>query len=260
MTDLSAQAPRPWRRIDRAWLFTGAVLAAIAVLDPSQFPPTLVFTAKALLNTAPLILVAVLSVGYLKASGAETGLARAFTGNETRMIFMAAAMGGLSPFCSCEVIPFVAAMLALGVPLSAVMAFWLASPLMDPAMFVITAGTLGLPFAIGKTAAALGIGLLGGALTMLGKRSAVFADPLREKPQVGGCCSSKRPYQGKPVWRFWTEPDRVGTFRGAVTDNAVFLLKWLTLAYVLESVMLAYVPPEWIGGLLGGDGVWPVVM
>ena len=47
----------------------------------------------------------------------------------------------------------VAALLAIGVPLPAVMAFWLASPLMDPSMFVLTAGVLGTEFAIGKTVA-----------------------------------------------------------------------------------------------------------
>ena len=45
----------------------------------------------------------------MKATGAENLLARAFEGREVRMIVLAALMGGLSPFCSCEVIPFIAA-------------------------------------------------------------------------------------------------------------------------------------------------------
>ncbi|HAR53594.1 MAG TPA: permease, partial [Roseovarius nubinhibens] len=86
---------------------------------------------------------------------AESLIARAFEGRQVRMIFLAAVLGGLSPFCSCEVIPFIAAMLAVGAPLGAVMAFWLASPLMDPAMFLITSGTLGFDFALAKTLAAV---------------------------------------------------------------------------------------------------------
>ena len=38
------------------------------------------------------------------------------------------------------------------------MAFWLASPLMDPAMFLITSGTLGWDFAVAKAMAAIAIG------------------------------------------------------------------------------------------------------
>ena len=93
---------------------------------------------------------AILTIGGLKASGAETLIAKAFTGNQLGMIVVAALLGGLSPFCSCEVIPFIAALLMLGTPLSAVMALWLTSPLMDPAIFLITAGTLGWDFAIAK--------------------------------------------------------------------------------------------------------------
>ncbi|MEC7792220.1 MAG: permease [Pseudomonadota bacterium] len=249
-----------WRRIDKAWAASALILVVLALTDLPQLGPTLGFAARALANTAPIIAVAVLAIGYLKASGAETTIARAFEGNEVRMIVMAALLGGLSPFCSCEVIPFIAALLAVGTPLSAVMAFWLASPLMDPAMFVVTSGALGLPFALGKTLAAVGVGLLGGFVAMLAKRSPVFADPLREKPQVGGCCGVKQPFSGRPVWRFWSDPARRATFRDAVLENAVFLLKWLVLAYLIESLMLTYVPADWIAGVLGGDGLMPIVL
>jgi uncharacterized membrane protein YraQ (UPF0718 family) len=236
------------------------VVLALVILDPAQLGDTIRFAAAALIRTAPVILFAVLAIGYMKASGAETLLSKAFTGREGRMILMAALLGGLSPFCSCQVIPFVAAMLALGVPLSAVMAFWLASPIMDPGMFIVTAGTLGLPFAIGKTLGAVALGLFGGTVTMLMRRSPVFADPLRAKPQVGGCCGVKKPYEGRPVWAFWSEPDRRETFRSSIMENAVFLLKWLTLAYLLESVMLTYVPSAWVAGVLGGEGAWPILL
>ena len=97
---------------------------------------------------------------------------------------MAALLGGLSPFCSCEVIPFIAALLAVGAPLSAIMAFWLASPLMDPAMFLITSGTLGFDFAIAKTIAAVAIGLGGGFFVKALSGSMLFADPLKVAPKA----------------------------------------------------------------------------
>lgn len=264
MTDLSTSPGRGLRslrdRVDGALATMILVLLALVLFDPAQTGPSIRFALEALIRTAPIILFAVLAIGYMKASGAETLLSRAFTGREGRMIVMAALLGGLSPFCSCQVIPFVAAMLALGVPLSAVMAFWLASPIMDPGMFIVTAGTLGVPFAVGKTLAAVALGIFGGTVTMLMRRSPVFADPLREKPQVGGCCGVKKPYEGKPVWKFWTEGDRRESFRASVMDNAVFLLKWLTLAYLLESVMLTYVPSEWVAGVLGGEGAMPILL
>lgn len=258
----TTQSSRVARRVPRpgAWGATLALLVLIAIFDTPQITPTVIFAGDALLHTAPFILFAVLAVAYLKASGAETLLAKAFSGNQARMIVMAALLGGLSPFCSCEVIPFIAALLAVGAPLGAVMAFWLASPLMDPAMFAITSGTLGWEFATAKAISAIGLGILGGFGTMLFANTPVFANPLREKTAMGSCCGAKNPFSGAPVWRFWQEEARSRTFRDTALENGLFLLKWLTLAYVIEAMMLNYVPAEMIAKLLGGTGLWPIIL
>lgn len=243
-----------------AWGATAAIFALLALFDPAQVLPTALFTAKALMHTAPFIAFAVLAVAYLKASGAENLLARAFEGNPARMVVMAALLGGLSPFCSCEVIPFIAALLAVGAPLGAVMAFWLASPLMDPAMFAITSGTLGWEFALAKTIAAVSLGMFGGFGVMLTAHTALFTNPLRERPAVGGCCGVSKPFSDTPVWRFWSDGDRREIFSSTALENALFLVKWLTLAYVIEALMLRYIPAEMIAGLLGGSGLMPILL
>lgn len=261
MAELSAEPRGPRFQIDRVWAFAIALPFVIALFDPSQALETIRFAAGAFAQTAVFITFAVLAVGYLKATGAETLLARAFEGREIRMILMAALLGGLSPFCSCEVIPFIAALLAVGAPLSAVMAFWLSSPLMDPAMFLITAGTLGTDFAVAKTVSAVALGLLGGGIVYLFSQSPVFADPLKNAPVKSCCgCGPDKPFQGKPEWKFWGEADRVKTFRSTVIENALFLGKWLWIAYMFEALMLAYVPAEMIAGVLGGDGLQPILL
>lgn len=260
MADLTQSPPRIamlWKRADKAWLVIGAILAAIAVLERAQLLPTLGFTAQNLLQTAPFILFATLAVAYVKASGAETLLARAFEGREARMIVLAALVGGISPFCSCQVIPFIAALLAVGAPLSAVMAFWLASPLMDPAMFAITTAGLGVDFAMAKTVAAVGIGIMGGSITALLTQS-VFADPLRSRPAPSACAAGR--FNGAPMWKFWPDAKRRETFRATAFEQIAFLGKWLILAYLLEALMLRHVPASWIGGVLGGDGVGPILL
>ena len=259
MADISHTHPVV-RRFDRVWIAAAVIPLVVALFDPGQAWETVVFAAKALGHTAIFIVFAIGAVAYLKASGAEALLARAFEGREGQMIVMAALLGGLSPFCSCEVIPFIAALLAVGAPLSAVMAFWLASPLMDPAMFLITAGTLGFPFALAKMLAAVGIGLLGGVTVYLFAAGPVFADPLKVTSAKRGCGCGPSPFSGKPVWAFWNEVDRRATFRETLVENALFLGKWLLIAYMVEALMLAYVPAEAIAGVLGGEGVWPVVM
>ncbi len=261
MAEVSAGLRRPRIRIDRVWAFALVLPLVIALFDPLQAAETVRFAVGALGHTAIFITFAVLAVGYLKATGAETLLAKAFEGREVRMIVMAALLGGLSPFCSCEVIPFIAALLAVGAPLSAVMAFWLSSPLMDPAMFLITAGTLGTDFAIAKTVAAVALGLMGGAIVYVFSKSPVFVDPLKNAPVKSCCgCGPEKPFQGKPEWTFWSDAERVKTFRVTVIENALFLGKWLLIAYMVEALMLAYVPAEMIAGVLGGDGLQPILL
>ncbi|WP_443216538.1 permease [Rhodophyticola sp. CCM32] len=193
-----------WSRTDKVLLSSVAVLLAIFILDRPAFGPSVTDTASNLLHTLPFILFAVSAIGFLRATGSERLLEDAFQGREARMIILGALAGGLSPFCSCEVIPFIAALLAAGAPLSAVMAFWLASPLMDPAMFAVTAGTLGFDFALAKTLAAIGLGLMGGLTVMMLARTALFTDAL--KPQTptgcGSCCGGAKLTLN---WAFWTE-------------------------------------------------------
>jgi uncharacterized membrane protein YraQ (UPF0718 family) len=259
MTD-ATQSHAPGRRFDRVWIAVLAMPLIIALFDPAQALETLRFAGKSMTQTGAFIAFAVLAVGYLKASGAESLLARAFEGREVRMIFMAALLGGLSPFCSCEVIPFIAALLAVGAPLSAVMAFWLSSPLMDPAMFAITASALGLDFAIAKTVAAVSMGLLGGGVVYAMKATPVFADPLKPQGGGSGCGCGPSPFKGAPVWKFWGEPSRREVFRDAVIENMLFLGKWLLLAYMIEALMLAYIPASLIASVLGGEGLQPIAL
>ncbi|MCE8553123.1 permease [Ruegeria pomeroyi] len=238
------------------WAVAAGLIGAVALLDPAQLVAVVRFATAALAGTAPYILFAVLLLAWLKATGAEVLVARAFEGRETRMILLAALFGGLAPFCSCEVIPFIAGLLALGAPLSAVMAFWLSSPLIDPPTLLITAGALGWPFAIGKAVAAVGLGLFGGFVVRALSAGGALSDPLRSAKTRG--CGCGAPKTTAPRWRFWTEPERTRVFRAEFLGNGVFLLKWMTLAYVIEALLVTYVPAQVIAGLVGGEGVVPI--
>ena len=229
-------------KLGTVWTLFAIILAALALLDPAQFWPSLRFAFDALLSTLPFIVFAVALIAGLNATGAASELSKIFEGREVRMIFLAAIFGGLAPFCSCEVIPFIAALLAVGTPLSAVMAFWLASPLIDPPSLVITAGAIGWHFAIGKAVAAVGIGIVGGFAIKWIVASGALAEPLKERPASGcGSCGAD-PLSANAVWAFWKEDERIATFKASALENFAFLMKWLAFAYLLESLLIAYVP------------------
>ena len=167
-------------KFDRVWITIAVSIVLLAILDINQMMSTVRFAGSAILGTAPFILFAILTIGGLKASGAETLIAKAFTGNQLGMIVVAALLGGLSTFCSWEMIPFIAAFLMLGIPLSTLMAFWLTSPLMDPTMFLINASTLGWDFAPAKTLATIAISLFCGTVTMALADPCLLRAPLRD--------------------------------------------------------------------------------
>ena len=255
----AASARRLWSD-HRVWLATAAILAVATLLDPAQGADSLGFTARALLETAPYLLLSIGVAAYAGASGADGLIARAFTGAPVAMILVAAAFGGLSPFCSCGVIPLIAALLTMGVPLSAVMAFWLASPVIDPSMFALTVGVLGMEFAVAKTLAAVGLGVAGGYVTLALTRAGAFADPLREGIGNGGCGASSVRNPAPPVWAFWRDADRRAKFGRSASSTTLFLAKWLTLAFVLESLMVAYVPADLVARAVGGEGIGSIAV
>ncbi|MGI9484797.1 MAG: permease [Geminicoccaceae bacterium] len=262
MTELVMKLPAFWRQgLGGLRSVYGLILLiplVILIFDPTRLGAISTTAATALGGTLPYLAFAVLLFAYLRATGAEAIVARAFEGRETRMIVLAALLGGLAPFCSCEVIPFIAGLLAMGAPLSAVMAFWLSSPLIDPPALLITASALGWPFATAKTIGAVGLGLFGGFGTRLLISQGLFVEPLRART-TGGCCGGRSSFDGKPVWPFWREETRRETFGREALNNGVFLLKWLTLAYLLQGLLVTYVPAQLIGALVGGDGVLPIV-
>lgn len=267
MTDADLAAPRSLLQlltgIDNAWKAFIAILLALALTAPLAVPGVLQSLLGNLAHTAVFVLFAVLLLAWLRATGAEALVGKAFQGNEYRMIVMASLFGGLAPFCSCEVIPFVATLLAMGTPLSAVMAFWLSSPIMDPPMFVITTSALGVEFAAAKTLAAVAFGLTGGFIvSLLCRRSVLLDTPLRTDNPVscGSCCGSSSPFAGTVDWRFWRSSERLTVFGNTALENALFLLKWLALAYLIEALMVRYLPAEWIAGALGGDGLQPIAL
>jgi len=248
-----------WRN-ERVWLVSLTIVVLLFALAPAQGIASARFAIGNVLHTAPYLLLSIGLAAYAGASGADNLIARAFTGSPATMILLAALAGGLSPFCSCGVIPLIAALLTMGVPLSAVMAFWLASPVMDPSMFVLTAGVLGSEFAIAKTLAAVGLGILGGAITHSIVRAGGLSDPLRDGIGNGGCAGAKVRVEKPVVWRFWTDPARLQKFWREALKTTLFLAKWLTLAFILESLMLAYIPATWVAAAVGGSGLGSIAV
>ena len=246
--------------IDNVLLAILVILLGVAAVDSAQVPKSIAFVAGAVLNILPFFLISIGLAAYASATGADNLIGKAFQGRTTVAIVGASLMGALSPFCSCGVIPIIVALLAMGVPLAPVLAFCIASPLMDPAMFALTAGVLGFDFAIAKTVIAIGMGLFAGFATMAMVGAGYLTNPMRDEIGDGGCGGSKVRAPKAVVWKFWQEPARVEKARDNLLKNGFFLGKMLLLAYLLESLMVRYIPAGLVATYLGGDGPGAIVI
>jgi hypothetical protein len=119
-------------------------------------------------------------------------------------------------------------------------------------MFVLMWAGVGLELTLAKTAAAFGLGLVGGFATLGLERAGFMAAPLRAAVGCGGCGSGTlAPLELR--WAVWRAPARRAAFAAEARGVALFLAKWLLLAFALESLMVAWLPAEAIADHLGGD-------
>lgn len=262
------------RSINSIYTLVAGIFLAIAILDPDQFVPLGTLTLRNLAHTSVYMAIAIFFLAAIKATGAETMVAGIFKGRENRMIVLAALVGGLAPFCSCEVIPFIAGLLALGTPLGPIMAFWLSSPLIDPPTLLITAGALGWKFAVCKAILAVGLGLMGGftvkgiaitgylknPLKNSGKNISQSCCPAKPESPLACCDNGENVNANSPVWKFWLESERRHHFYDQFKTNGLFLFKWMLFAYSLESLMIQYIPAQTIASVVGGEGILPIIL
>jgi hypothetical protein len=218
------------------WAATAALLLA-GSLYPAPSTALLLETGSGLLSLLPVIALAALLAGAVSVHD-TTDRVLGWIGHRTgRSVLIASAVGAITPVCGLGVLPLVAALLRRGLPLAPIMAFWVASPVTDPAMLAVTAGILGLPLAVAKTIAAFGIGLLAGALTAA---LPSFGGPghrhMRASALADGGCAGGQTTVLREAWR-----------------NARLVARWLALALVLEVLVQRYVPEAWIAASVGGD-------
>lgn len=198
---------------------------------------------------APFFLLSVAVSAWVATAGYAEKIRGVFHRRQGVAIAGAAAVGAVVPFCSCGVIPLIAAMLASGVPLGPVMAFWISSPLMSPEKFVLTAGVLGTDYALARLAAAVVLGAAAGCAACLIGRGGRLADQIRPVIAPGAREAEEGGRTRGASWAAFAEQAR---------SVGWYLCKWLALAFLLEALIVHYVDPGWIGGALGAENPWSI--
>jgi uncharacterized membrane protein YraQ (UPF0718 family) len=255
VSDLAIAArATPWKRI---LLIAGLLVLGFAVRD--HLLAAALFALSNLWQMTPLVLAGLLVTAVLTASGSIGLLVATFEARQLLAIATISLIGAVLPVCGITVLPLVAGLLSAGVPLAPVMAFLLSSAVTDPMMLTVTAATLGWVFALGKTVAAVGIGLLGGGVTLLLVRSGWFAQPTRQSPLLDKLVPQSACGASAQVrWRFWRDPERLRLFRDSGWSLAKLVIFWLSAAFVAEYFLKLYLPEDALSAFVGQDNPFAV--
>ena len=166
-------------------------------------------------------------------------------------ILLAVFIGVVSPLGSYVIIPLSAALLMTGVPLYILMALMVSSPLMNPNLFVLTAGAMGLEMALLRTFSALLLGTIAGYSTLwLEHRKLLLPDRIIRQGTV-----------------FTVDRIKGGgmenTFRGFMLElykMTRYIGRYFFLAIILASAIKIAVNPKFIVRLFDSDNLLSVIL
>ncbi|WP_226886514.1 permease [Nisaea nitritireducens] len=256
MSDCASTRPTMGRRT--IWTFGAifATLLGLALVFPSLSMETFQFVGWSLLEVSPLVIPGVLLSAWVRASGASGRISEIFRGNMHRTVLAAAAVGAVTPVCGISVLPLMVGLLAGGVPLAPVMAFWLSSPVTDPAMLATTAATLGVEFAVGKTLAAFCIGLAGGSLTAMMAHKPWAMAALRDNSIVGSLGQVCQTNGFTPA--IWKDAENRTGFYREIRATTRLILICLIPAFAMEHLLGYMLTPEALSAYVGSGNWWSI--
>lgn len=234
------------------------LLAGVGLAWPDRAADAARFVMWGLIVVAPIVIPGIVLAAWIIASGADAHIAGAFEGRTLRTVLAASLFGAITPVCGVTVLPLMAGLLAAGVPLAPIMAFWLSSPVTDPAMLATTAATLGLSFAIGKTLAAFGLGLFGGAITGLFVNTPWAMNALRDnglaRQLSAARCGEDRPFD---PW-VWRSEARRRSFSRQFWATTRLILICLIPAFAAEYALNAALTPGALAAYAGENKWWAI--
>ena len=159
--------------------------------------------------------------------------------------FLGAAMGAITPFCSCSTIPMTVGLLRANVPFGATMSFVLASPLLNPIILGMFFTLLGWKVCVIYGAVTFIVAMISGAIL----ESFGLAKYVKNVRISGGHQErEKLPTFGKKLKR---------AFAGAWADFSGVLL-YLIAGVAIGAFIYGYVPNDFVARIAGPNNSFAI--
>lgn len=158
-------------------------------------------------------------------------------------ILGAAAFGVVSPLGTYVCIPMAGSLFAAGTPLAPLMAFLIASPILNPTMFLLTVGAFGNEMALVRLGAGILLGVFGGYLFhYLGKK-------LGKTETIESSGETKAVVQKTFLQKFFKE----------IKGSTLYMLKYFSIAIIIAAAIKNLVSAEQVEWILGSGSFMSVV-
>ncbi len=214
------------------------------------------FIVNSFLHIWPYLLITIPLAVAINLSGAAAHIHKVFNRHPMLSVLLATVIGAISPFCSCGVIPVITSLLIGGVPLGPVMSFWIASPSMDPEIFMLSVASIGWKLSLWRLVATFVISLAAGVLTQLAQVKGLFGDSVLKQATIVasdskencGCSQVQDVPKSSLNRKIFSES----------LKSLLLVAKFMTLAFFINALIQFYLPADSIKNIIGGDSPWSV--
>lgn len=226
-------------------MFVGSEFLAMLVKSAEMF-------VQLFIELAVLFLVISFLVSLINQRLPAEKIQKLLGGRRGRGYFVAAALGAVTPFCSCSTIPMLLGLLKARAGFGPTMTFLFTSPLLNPIIIALFIPVFGLEFTIWYAGFALFASILAGiVLQALGFERYIKNEVLKPR---GACSNSAAAESGSCCDVVIVEEPSI--WRNAWEESwALFrsMMPYMLIAMVIGSFVHGFVPAEFFAKIAGAD-------
>ena len=221
------------------------------IFDNSYTKKILIESWQLLGQLWPYLVIGILLTVLIKLYISKNRLAAFFNRKQRVSIILAALIGVISPLGSYVIIPLSSALFTIGVPLPVLIALLIASPLIDPNLFLLTYGAFGMKMALARTLSAFLLGVFSGyGILWLSKSGAM---------NNGKILNSKN---NKSVANFINGENKptLKLFGTELYKMSLYVSKYFFLAILLSAIIKILVSPNYLMRFFNGNEFMSVLL
>jgi uncharacterized membrane protein YraQ (UPF0718 family) len=198
----------------------------------------------------PYLVLGIIATSLIKLYISKNKITQFFQNRTNLSIILAALIGVISPLGSYVIIPLSAALFLMGVPLPVLMALLMSSPLINPVLFMLTAGAFGYEMAVLRLLSAFLLGIAAGYFTSwLINIKYIRAEAALNKGKYHNIASNNQSNNKPLVNRFGIE----------IYKMTIYISKYFFLGIFLAAAIKILVPPNLMIRLFRGNNFLSVL-